>query len=231
MRKQIFLAGLAIFSFVAVNAQQAMSDSLRRVKDSILHAKYQSFYTSFHDDSMKVENEFADKAKWERIQNKAVYPFLNAGKNSGIIPVQGVTEIPNPNIDYKIVFELTSNNPDSVIAEVNYGLQEVTRVINLHVASGIPLKRIKPVIVVHAMALHALKTNEAYREKYKMDNPNIAVIKELEKMGASFIACGQAMEFFEVKKEELLPDIKISLTAQTALTHYQLRGYVLKQVW
>jgi intracellular sulfur oxidation DsrE/DsrF family protein len=208
-----------------------MSDSLRRIKDSTLQAKYASFISGFKADSLKVAKEFDEKAKWEHIEKKAQYPLLNAGKNSGIIPVQNPTEIPDPNIDYKIVFELTSLNPDSIAGEINNGLAEVVRVINLHVASGIPVKRIKPVLVVHAAALHAFKNNEAYQKKYKMNNPNIPVMNELKKLGAAFIACGQAMEFFEVKREELLPDVKISLTAQTALTHYQLKGYVWKPVW
>jgi hypothetical protein len=39
------------------------------------------------------------------------------------------------------------------------------------------------------------------------------------------------MEYFEVKREELLPEIKISLTAQTVITGYQLKGYVLHSLW
>lgn len=64
-----------------------------------------------------------------------------------------------------------------------------------------------------------------------MDNPSIKLIDDLKKIGATFIVCGQAMEFLEVKKEEFLPEIKISLTAQTVLTHYQLKGYVWHPVW
>lgn len=231
MRKKFSLLLVASISLVAVSAQKAMSDSLYHLKDSLLKAKATSYQTQYHDDSVKLEKEFAEKAKWERLDNRAEYPSLKGGKNSGIIPVKDQTEIPDPNQDYKIVFEVTGNNPDSTAKEINYGLDEVARVINLHIASGVPAKRIMPVIVVHAAALHALKTNEAYQKKYKIDNPNIAIINSLKKLGARFIACGQAMEFFEVKREELLPDVKISLTAQTALTNYQLKGYVWKPVW
>ena len=111
----------------------------------------------FKADSIKIEKEFTDKAKWEKIQSKAIYPLLKGTKNSGVIPVKDPTEIPDPNIDYKILFELTCNNPDSTAKEINYGLDEIARVINLHVASGIPIKKIIPVIVVHAAALNAIK--------------------------------------------------------------------------
>jgi hypothetical protein len=55
------------------------------------------------------------------------------------------------------LFELTSNNPDSTLKEINYGPDEMARVINLHIASGVLVKKIIPVIVVHAGALHAMK--------------------------------------------------------------------------
>jgi intracellular sulfur oxidation DsrE/DsrF family protein len=224
MRKQLPALLLACISFLFVSGQATMSDSLIHAKDSTLRALFRA-------DSIKVSKDFAEKAKWDKIANKSEYPLLKGGKYSGVIPVKDPTEIPDPNIDYKILFELTANNPDSTIKDINAGLDEIARVINLHVASGIPAKRIIPVIVVHATALNAIKNNEAFKKKYKTDNPNIRLINDLEKIGAKFIACGQAMEFFEVKREELLPEIKISLTAQTVITQYQLKGYVLHTLW
>ena len=103
---------------------------------------------------------------------------------------------------------------------------EIVRVINLHVASGIPLKKIYPVIVVHGPALNAFTTNEYFKEKFKMDNPNIKLINDLSALGTKFIACGQAMYFMDIKKESMLPLVKISLTAQTALSSYRLKGYL-----
>ena len=224
MRKQLQALLLSCISFLFVSGQNAMSDSLTRAKDSTLRAL-------FHADSIKVAKEFVEKAKWDKLAAKSEFPLLKGGKYIGVIPVKDPTEIPDPNIDYKILFELTANNPDSTIKDINAGLDEIARVINLHVASGIPAKRIIPVIVVHAGALNAIKNDEAFKKKYKIDNPNLKLISDLEKIGAKFIACGQAMEFFEVKREELLPEVKISLTAQTVITQYQLKGFVLHQLW
>lgn len=224
MRKLLLLC-LASMAFFFASAQNINIDSVRNAKrDSTLRAL-------IHADSLKVDKEYAEKEKSDKLEAKLIYPFLKGGKGSGIMPVKDITETPDPNMDYKIVFELTGNNPDSVIKEINYGLDEVARVINLHVGSGVPAKRIMPVIVVHGGGINAFKNNEAFQKKYKIDNPNIALFNDLKKMGARFIVCGQAMTWLEIKMEELLPDIKLSLTAQTALTHYQLKGYVLKQVW
>ncbi len=224
MRKYLFALLLACAPFIFVSSQTAMSDSLQHAKDSTLRAM-------MHADSLKINKDFSEKAKWEQLEIKSVYPLLQAGKYSGVIPVKDPTEVPDPNIQYKILFELTSNNPDSTIKDINGGLSEIARVINLHVASGIPAKNIIPVIVVHASALNAIKNNEAFQKKYKINNPNIKLINDLIKIGAKFIACGQAMAFFEVKREELLPDVKISLTAQTVISSYQLKGYVLHTLW
>jgi predicted peroxiredoxin len=224
MRKQLFILLFACISFHFASSQATITDSLRIKKDSTLRSM-------IHEDSLKVEKEFAEKEKWNRFNAKAEFPLLKGGKESGIIPIKDVTEIPDPNINYKLLFELTGNNPDSMAKEINFGLNEIARVINLHFAAGIPAKRIIPVIVVHAGAVNAIRNNEAYQKKYKTDNPNIKLIDDLKKIGAKFIICGQAMEFFETKKEDLLPDIKISLTAQTVVSYYQLKGFIWHPVW
>ena len=223
MKKTFVLLVALLFSGTLFCQAVSSLDSVLRVrkmqKDSTLRVMA-------HADSVKVEKEFADKLKWDKINALLVYPLLNGGPYSGIIPVKDPTEIPDPGLDYKLLFELTANNPDSASAEINAGLTEVARIINLHIASGIPAKKIFPVIVVHAAALNAITGNEYYKKHYKLENPNLKLIGDLTAAGARFIACGQAMNFFNIKKEELLPLVKVSLTAQTALSSYQLRGYV-----
>jgi intracellular sulfur oxidation DsrE/DsrF family protein len=157
----------------------------------------------------------------------AYYHLIKSSKWSGVLPVTNVTEKPDPSMQYKLLMEEVIPIKDSASAkEINEGLSEVGRFINLHIASGIPKNKLEVVVVVHGAALSALYTNEIYRKKYGVDNPNIVLINELMKNGVKFIACGQAMNFFDVKQEEMVPNIKISLTAQTVLSNYQLKGYV-----
>ncbi|MBL0183169.1 MAG: DsrE family protein [Chitinophagaceae bacterium] len=199
--------------------------------DSILNVrKFQRDSTlraAIHNDSVKIDKQFTETEKWDRMSASALHPVMNVGEFSGVIPVKDPTEIPDPNLDYKFLFELTSLNPDSAAKDVDYGLTEVARVINLHVASGIPLKKISVVIVIHGPALKAFGTNAYYKEQFKMDNPNIKVVEELKKLGTKFIACGQAMAFMDVKRENMLPDVRVSITAQTVISSYQLKGYLL----
>jgi intracellular sulfur oxidation DsrE/DsrF family protein len=132
---------------------------------------------------------------------------------------------------YKILVEDVIPVRDSVSAkDVNRGLTEVGRIINLHIASGIPKNKLDIVVVVHGPALFSLYTNPEYHKKYGIDNPNIPMMDELVKNGVRFIVCGQAMNFLDIKKEELDPRVHISLTAQTVLSGYQLKGYVLNTI-
>ena len=234
MRKVILVIIVSILSLTGFS-QTYNSDSalhvLKLKKDSTLNAlkmqRDSAFHASMHADSVKIDKEYVEMEKWEKVKGIAISPAIKAGDMSGVIPVKDPTEIPDPKMEYKLLFEVVRNNPDSVAKEINFSLGEISRIINLHVAAGIPLKNIKPVIVVHAAALKAITNNGYYKEMYKVDNPNLKLINDLKNIGASFIACGQAMTFFDVKKENLLTDVKVSLTAQTVLSSYQLKGYVL----
>ena len=221
MKKQFQTLFLACISSLFVLGQVATNDILLHEKDSALRVV-------FHADSLKIAKEYDEKARLLNIAVKSEFPLLKGGKYSGVLPVKNVDEIPDPNLSYKILFELTQNNPESAKKEINAGLDEIARIINLHIAAGIHLKNMIPVIVVHAGAINAIRNNEAYKLKYKVDNPNLKLIADLEKIGAKFIACGQSLEMFDVKQEELLPEIKISLSAQTVITQYQLKGYILR---
>ena len=171
-----------------------------------------------------------DSLKMEKLLATAQYPYVKGSIWSGVIPVADPTEISDPRRDYKLLFELTAKNPDSLAKEINSGLDEVARVLNLHFASGIPAKHIIPVIIIHGPGIEAVMNNGSYKKKHSMDNPNVSLIHDLENIGAKFIVCGQAMAFVEITKEDLLPEIKISLTAQAVLSKYQLQGYVLYSI-
>ncbi len=222
--KQCLLLILFFLSATIVYCQTYNTDSaisvLKKQKDSTLRAMISA-------DSAKVEKEFAEALRWEKLKGVTQYPQFKGNDFAGVVPVSDLTEIPDPNMDYKLLFELVANNPDSLSKVANYSLVEVSRIINLHVAAGIPVKKISPVIVIHAEALKAFTHNGYYQEKYKTDNPNLTLIKELQAIGGKFIACGQALSFINLDRKALLPEIKISLTAQTVLSMYQLKGYVL----
>lgn len=158
-----------------------------------------------------------------------MFPAIKGYKWAGVVPVQDIDDKLDPTMQYKLLMELAGFAPKGQEAtapkEINGGIGEVARKINLHVADGVPKEKMDVVIIVHAGALFALLNNEKYKQKYQADNPNIALIKELQDFGAKFIVCGQAMTFLRLEKEDLLPGIKEAISAQTVLSMYELKGY------
>jgi intracellular sulfur oxidation DsrE/DsrF family protein len=219
--KKLSLLLIAAFTCISAFSQTDSADKARNARrDSTLRA-------TIHADSVRIEKQFQEEEKWEKMYAKAVSPLFKESKSSSVIPVADQTEVPDPNMEYKLLFELIVQNADSVKEDIDWGLAEAGRVINLHLASGIPQKKIIPVVVIHGSALSVVANNEYYKEKRKIDNPNIKLFNEMRSIGTKFIICGQAMTFFEMKKENFLPDVKVALTAQTILSAYQSKNYVL----
>lgn len=177
-----------------------------------------------------LSKEQQDSVKMAELFSKASYPLIKGSKFSGVLPVTGVTEKPDPTLQYKLLMEDVVPVKENNAKEINDGLSEIGRLINLHIASGIPKSNLQLVAVVHGASLYSLYNNEAYKKKFGINNPNIDLINELMKNGVKFIACGQAMNFYDVKKEDMVPNIKITLTAQTVLSSYQLKGYILNTI-
>ena len=158
-----------------------------------------------------------------------MFPAIKGFKWGGVAPVQNVTEMADPKMKYKLLMELTGfaakGEEKTAKNEINLGIGEITRKVNLHVAAGVPQKNIDLVIIVHAGALFAFLNNEKYKIKYGIDNPNINIIKDLQNFGAKIIVCGQAMTFLGLEMEDLVPGIKEAMSAQTVLSTYELKGY------
>ena len=178
--KKIFLAFIICTAGVFCIAQ-SNSINLSKTKDSTLKA-------AIHEDSLKIDREFAREERWDNLFAKEEFPVINAGKYSGIFPVKDITEVPDPKMQYKLLYEMTQENSDSALNEPDHSLVEIARLINLHVGSGIPLKNISVVVVTHGPALHSISTDKVYQQKFKMNNPNLKLIKDLEKAGVRFIA-------------------------------------------
>lgn len=163
-----------------------------------------------------------------------VYPTVRGSIWSGVVDLANIDEKPDPKMDYNIVMDFTAfpatenDKVDSV--NVNWGLSDIGRLYNLHVAAGVPKEKIHMVAAVHAFAQFSFLNNDAYRKKYKTDNPNLPLIKELSDAGVKFLVCGQSMTYMKVDKAALVPEAKVTLTAQTTLTSYQLKGYALKDM-
>ena len=141
----------------------------------------------------------------------------------GIFSVPYAEEKPDPNMTYNIVIEVEkeSDQPDTL----NWALNNVARLINLHVMAGVKKENLNVVIAIHGPAAYTVMNNAAYREKYKVDNPNLGLYEELHQAGVKMVVCGQSLINRKIDRQRMVPHLKIASSMLTTMTTYQLKGY------
>ena len=105
----------------------------------------------------------------------------------GIYDLSYAFERPDPKLVYHIVIEVerASEKPDTI----NWALNNVARLLNLHSVGGVPSKNMHVVLAIHGGATYITMSYEAYKAKYKVDNPNLELFKELSEAGVKmFVA-------------------------------------------
>jgi intracellular sulfur oxidation DsrE/DsrF family protein len=152
-----------------------------------------------------------------------VFPAVE--RYGGIFQIPHAVEKPDPKMKYNIVVEVEreSEKPDSL----SWALNNVARLVNLHVIGGVPKENLDVVIVLHGGATYITMANEQYQKKYKKDNPNLDLFHELSKAGVKIFVCGQSLINRKVDQTKMAPEVKVATSMLTTLTTYQLKGYAL----
>jgi intracellular sulfur oxidation DsrE/DsrF family protein len=132
---------------------------------------------------------------------------------------------PQPGHTYKVVFAMTQGpaQPD----KANPALDHVARTVNLYVASGVSLAKLKFVAVAYGAATPIALDDAHYRAAFGVPNPNLPLIAELKKAGLTIAVCGQAMAEHHFQYDWLNPDVTLALSGLTTVTTLQQQGYVL----
>ncbi|MHA7830087.1 MAG: DsrE family protein [Flagellimonas sp.] len=140
-----------------------------------------------------------------------------------------VWEIENPDFktdtsqEFKVVFDV-KDGPESD-TEINRNLNTVARFLNMHAQSGVPSSQIKVALIVHGTAARNLLTDKAFQKRYKVNNPNRELVENLLEADVEVIMCGQSSKTRNLPKEDLIPGVKIALSAMTANIQLQNEGY------
>jgi intracellular sulfur oxidation DsrE/DsrF family protein len=190
---------------------------------------YPEFFTPFWKECKKVKEEQSGKLA-------LLFPVIKGDRGAQVVVVDKVDDKPDTKMNYNLVVDLSAYSElddkkhklDSSIT--NWGVSNIGRIMNLHVASGIPKNKLNFVVAVHGMAMISFLSNEEYQKRFKRDNPNLNLIDELSKAGVKFLACGQSVSWMGLDRSKLSDQVKIALSAQTVLTSYQLKGYILKSM-
>lgn len=168
------------------------------------------------------------EARLKKAEPRMIYPFMK-GKTmySGVMPVENITNPADYSDSYKLVFDFAIANPEDLKqGRPNMGIEEIIRILNLHRAAGIPENRLKAAVVIHGSGIMSFLRNEEYMKRYGVNNPNIDLIEQLQKKGVEFTECGQTLQFREIGIEKMIPGVLQAQSARTALSTYQLKGYV-----
>ncbi len=141
----------------------------------------------------------------------------------GIFEVPFAVEKPDPALTYTIVIEVERESEKA--DTINWALNNVARLLNLHSVGGVPASNMNVVLAIHGGATYTTMNNEQYRAKYKVDNPNLKLYKELQAAGVKMFVCGQSLINRKVDRTRIVSEVKPAVSMLTTLTTYQLRGY------
>ena len=149
------------------------------------------------------------------------YPII---KNYGPMNrLPGAAVQPDKTIKYRVIFEITrvAQSPD----KVNPGLDRVARFLNVMAASSIMPKEMELAAIIHGPAAPAVLKNEIFKDKFKTDNPNERIIKDLKEAGIKLYVCGQTLADNGFEHQWVNEQIEIAVAALVVVPTYQLKGY------
>ncbi len=154
---------------------------------------------------------------------QAVNPLIKSFGTVSTVPNASVT--PDPNLDYKIIVDVMTGGEDK--SEVFFSLNNVARLLNLHIMAGVPKERLHVVVAIHNAAVWSVITDAVYKERFGVDNPHTPLFKEMSGNGVRIVVCGQSLIKQKITHDQLIDGIEVATSALTTLTEYQLRGYAL----
>lgn len=106
---------------------------------------------------------------------------------------------------------------------INRGLESAARFLNMHAAAGVPADRLSVAVVVHGPAAADLLADSDRSGA----NASAGLVAALIEAGASIELCGQTAAYRDIRADQLLPGVKMALSAMTAHARLQQQGYTL----
>ncbi len=162
------------------------------------------------------------------IEGKMTYPVLDFDPWVGVMKSKAKALKYDRDLEYKVVVDVTDAIKDST--RIIRPFTEVARTYNLNIANGVPKRKMNMAVVIHGGAIHAILNDEAYQKKFGTPNPNIKAIEAMKKAGIDFYVCAQILGFWQVPEENVFKDVKIALSAKTALITLDQKGYTYMNV-
>ena len=129
-----------------------------------------------------------------------------------------------PRAGLKLVLDVTSEakKPE----EVSKGLDRAARLLNLYGAAGLKASDINITVVLHGEATKSVLSDEAWESRLQMKhNPNLPLIRLLQKAGVEVMVCGQALSYKKIERDEVAGEVSVAAAALTVLLNRQADGF------
>ena len=128
-----------------------------------------------------------------------------------------------PSKGAKAVFDVPA---DAKTGEVNRGLEQIARLLNLYGAAGLKAGDVKIAAVCHGAADKAVLSDAAYFARFTVrSNPNLPLIRDLKKAGVEVYVCGQSLHELGFKAEDVATEVPVADSAMLVLVNKQADGY------
>ncbi len=156
---------------------------------------------------------------------KLIYPFIKGSTNTGVLPVENPTLPFDHKGTCKLVFDLGQENKEPEKGNVNEGIEEIMRILNLHVAAGVSKDKIDAVVVFHGPAAASFLNDDMYNKRFKINNPNLALMQALKDKKVRFVVCGQTLALRNLELSSFPAGTLKAYSARTAVSDFQQKGY------
>ena len=124
---------------------------------------------------------------------------------------------------YRVAFEISQ--PLNAPERPHMRLEAAARFMNMHAHAGIPQEDLQVKLVLHGGGTRAAMTNEAYQERYEMDNPSLPLLEALSDAGVEIFLCEQSRVLNGLDANEVSAPVKSALSAMPAVVTLQADGY------
>lgn len=151
--------------------------------------------------------------------------FLRIASAGGVYKLAGKVEMPATDSVYRLVINATS---DEISATgFNRHLESAARALNLYALAGVSNDNVKVAVVIHGMATSVALSGDAFRRKFGRANRDAALLDDLKNAGVEIVVCGQALAQQGFAVSDVHKNVRVSLSAMTALVDLQAKGYAL----
>ncbi|MGZ9159470.1 MAG: DsrE family protein [Nitrospira sp.] len=157
-------------------------------------------------------------------QSEAFHPGTVISEYGAIASVEADMPIPSDAL-FQVSFDVSTR---AEAGQRSRQMESAARLLNMLAEAGVPPERVRIAIVVHGSATLDLTRAQTYAARTDgANNGNADLIAELVGKGVEFYQCGQSAAAQGIERNDLLPGVRLALSAMTAHALLQQRGYTL----